>query len=146
MQTVPSSVFRQELTADAQGRLERITLRFVNTARNRRTSELTKLRSLDEVLRAVLIRNFSRVFYPGGRPNKRNILNRIRGYFQAASTISNRYYRMHSMNAMDLTYQKIQDYLQDTIQQSNEEANMTNLEWTFVINPSTYQLGGGGKV
>ena len=75
MQTVPSSVFRQELTPDAQGRLERITLRFVDTARNRRMSELKKLESLDEVLRNVLVRNFTRVFYPRGRPNKRSILN-----------------------------------------------------------------------
>jgi hypothetical protein len=141
-----ASVFQQELTRDRQGRLERITLRYIDNARNRRKSELVKLKTLDSVLRYILTREFSRVFYPNGRANRRDILYRIRGYLGAASTVSNRYSRMQTMRASELTYESIQNYLVETIQQSNEEANMTNLEWTFFINPVTYQQGGAGNV
>lgn len=141
-----ASVFQQELTRDRQGRLERVTLKYIDNARNRRKSELMKLKTLDSVLRFILTREFSRIFYPRGRPNRRLILERIQGYLGAASTVSNSYSRMQMMRAIDLTYETIQNYLVETIQQSNEDANMTNLEWTFYINPITFQQGGAGVV
>ena len=141
-----SSVFQQELTRDRNGRLERVTLRFIENARTRRMSELTRLRHLDSALRLILRREFTRYFYPLGRGNSRNVLEQVYGYLGASSTVSNRYSRMQVMRASELTYSTIQNYLLETIQQSNEEANMTNLEWTFYVSPQTYQQGGAGKI
>ena len=141
-----ASVFQQELVRDREGRLERITLRFIDNARNRRKSELLKLKHLDSILRLILTRHFTRVFYQNRRSNRREVLQRIQGYLGASSTVSNRYSRMQHMRASQLTYQSIQNYLVETIQQSEEEANMSNLEWTFYISPLTYQQGGSGKI
>jgi hypothetical protein len=141
-----ASVFQQELIRDGRGRLERIQLRYIDTARNRRKSELMKLKQLDAVLRIILKREFQRVLFRNQRANTAQVLRRVEGYLGAASTITNRYSRMQSMPANELTYQKIQEYLVETIQQSQEEANMTNLEWTYYISPLTYERGGAGKI
>lgn len=141
-----ASVFQQELVRDARGRLERITLRFIDTARNRNKSELLKLKHLVSILQRVLVQQFARVFYPRQRPNRRMILERVQGYLGAASTVSYRHSRMQNMPASELTFEAVQNYLVETIQQSNEEANMSNLEWTFFISPLTYERGGAGTI
>ena len=140
-----SSVFEQQIER-VRNVPTVIRLRFIRTSRNLRLSQLYVLRALAGQFRTIMIREFSPVFYPTGRPNRRNILNRIFGYLGIVSLDTNRSATLTGLTGDQLSVDNLQFFLEERIQQSSWSAELSELEWSFVIDPNSVTVGGMGKI
>jgi hypothetical protein len=136
-------IFSQDIIQNDQGQWQRVTLTLPRTTINLQTSDDRKLRALSAQFQYLLKRHFSRVFYPTGRIDRNNILNRIDGYLGIESPDTGRYAEMQNISAEQLTPENLKAFLETRIYQSNWELDFNALVWTFVINDRSYIVGGG---
>ncbi|MEG3883799.1 DNA polymerase [Microcoleus sp. herbarium19] len=110
-------------------------------------NDTQKLRALSSQFMFILRRQFGPILSPNGTARDRsNILNRIPGYLSITSTDTNLNARMNGLHADELTYENLLHFLEDRIFQSDRNVNFNALRWTFVITPSVYVVGAGGRM
>lgn len=127
---------------NARGQITYITLRYINTARNRAAADNYILRALITQFKDILTREFRSVF--GVRGRRTDVLGRVRFHLRLYNPDDNRYATESNLTGNDLTMDRFLAFL-ERVQQSGGDMDLTQLEWSLFIFPQTYMSGGAGS-